>query len=191
VVKQMQVTDETSILVEPFAPSASVPPQIALQLQALVAEAVRPLQERIAALEGSQDPGETGQDAALREEVIRLQVALQEEREGRLRAVQDLEELNDLRALEIGQDRRRIAVLEMPKDTPPTTKTLDHLDTLDREMRGSRIRQLSFAAAARILGLSHTRIQQLRPLISEDRRFTIVKDPHHKQRLLIRSNFRM
>lgn len=98
----------------------------------------------------------------------------------------DLEEFNDLRALEIAQNRRRISTLEEPKVPPPTTKTLGHLDHLAREMKESRTRQLTFTRAAKILGLSSVRVHQLRPLIEHDKRFDIVADPHHKQRLKIR-----
>lgn len=136
---------------------AGVPPQITLLLQRLVAEAVAPLAERIEALE---------------EENRALEA--------------DLEEFNDLRALEIAQNRRRISTLEEPNVPPPTAKTLDHLDHLAKEMKESRTRQLSVTRAAKILGLSPKRVHQLRPLIEHDKRFNIVDDPHHKQRLMIR-----
>ena len=160
----MQVTDETSILDETFGhltPSASVPPQIALQLQALVAEAIRPLQDRVAALEGSQDPGEAGQDAAHREEVIRLQIALQEERDARHRTVQDLEELNDLRALEIGQDRRRIAALEVPPEVGVQPKQRNQGDILRALLASTPNGKMLQSKARQKMGMSKSAFSRL------------------------------
>ena len=190
-------------LVEPFA-LVGVPPQITAQLQAAITQAMAPLLseiatlkeenaalvDRLTALEGLSAPpieDTTGEvhlpqqvhpepDKSLCEDIIRLRA--------------DMEMLNESRAVEIAEDRSRLRALEVPVPTP-TPKTTGHLDRLDREMKGSRIRQVSFAHGARILGLSSSRLRQLKPLILEDRRFTIVKDPHHSQRLLIRTNFWM
>jgi len=174
----------------PFA-LVGVPPGFALQLQGLVAAAVAPLlaeiadlRAEIAALKATTAPPAeiaAGEDlptqhitsppnTAISEDIIQLRA--------------DMEEYNDLRASEIGQDRRRIAALEAPVEAGE--RALSHLDHLAREMKKSRIRQLSFTNAARLLGISRPRIHQLRPSIEQDKRFSIVTDPHHKQRLIIR-----
>ena len=173
-VKQMQVTDENSILDETFGhltPSASVPPQLALQLQALIAEAVAPLQERIAILED-------GQDATLREEVIRLQVALQEERDARHRAVQDLEELNDLRALEIGQDRRRIAALEVPPEVHVQPKQRNQGDILRALLATTPRGKMLQKVARQKMGISKSAFSRLIGTLGG----TVKKEPYHRDR---------
>ena len=189
---------KNSILDESFAPSATVLPQVTLQLREVLArmdaqdELITDLKAEIAALKAekatSTPPVKTATeevespqqvppvpDPAISEEIIQLRA--------------DMAELNDLRASEIAHDRRRIGALEVPEVPSPTIGTMGHLDRLDTKMRESGIKQVSFATAAGMLGLSSSRLRQLKPLILEDRRFTIVKDPHHSQRLLIRTNF--
>jgi len=96
------------------------------------------------------------------------------------------EELGTLReevALERALDRQRIARLEKTR-AKPTDST--HVEDLRQIMISLNIRQVSVKDAARLLELSKSRMDQLKPAIAADSRFQIVRDPRHKQRHLIR-----
>ena len=96
------------------------------------------------------------------------------------------EELSTLReevALERAYDRQRIARLEKTR-AKPTDST--HVEDLRQIMISLNIRQVSVKDAARLLELSKSRMDQLKPAIAADSRFQIVRDPRHKQRHLIR-----
>lgn len=62
----------------------------------------------------------------------------------------------------------------------------DHVNRLFSEMRRQGVRQTTARDGARTLGMTPRHFGRLKPLIASDPRFTIVKDPHHKQRHLIR-----
>ena len=112
---------------------------------------------------------------------LRLLIASQAEEIRQLR-----EELGTLReevALERAYDRQRISRLEKTR-AKPTDST--HVEDLRQTMISLNIRQVSLKDAARLLELSKSRMDQLKPAIAADSRFQIVKDPRHKQRHLIR-----
>lgn len=180
----MSSRNETSILVEPFAPSATVPPQIALQLRAMMdrindLEATNAaLVDRVAILEDSQDPGETSQDAALREEVVRLQDALLEERDAHHLAVQDLEELNVLRALEIGQDRQRLAALEVPPAPHVQPKQRNQGDILRALLAATGRGKMLQSTARRKMGISKSAFSRLLHTLEG----TVKNEVYHRDR---------
>lgn len=85
--------------------------------------------------------------------------------------------------LDIAADRRRITVLERPNYGE---RSRERVDELHRAMKRYRFLQVTFAQAAKLLGVTYRRACQLRGLIAIDPRFKIVKDPRHAQRTLIR-----
>jgi len=94
--------------------------------------------------------------------------------------------LRDEIALERAYDRRRIAALETPAPALSQKTAGAHLDKLFSEMKRLSIRQVTVRDAARLLGVTKRHINRLEPLLAADHRFQIVRDPHHKQRHLIR-----
>jgi len=61
-----------------------------------------------------------------------------------------------------------------------------HINQLFEQMIWFDRRQVTFNKAADLLGISKTHAHRLKQYLSADSRFAIVKDPHHKQRHLIR-----
>lgn len=124
-----------------------------------VQKAVQVLQDRIGSLESTVAcQGE--EIAALRLSVASLE-SLQESEITRL-------------AVDIAQDRRRLAALEHPIEEPapaPSRKTTSHIDELHRLMTEEKSQQVSIAKGARLLGISKERLRQLKPLILQDGRF--------------------
>lgn len=96
-----------------------------------------------------------------------------------------LEDLNDSLLIEIARDRQRITALERPVFGPNARARIDELHGL---MRKHRLQQITFSEAAKLLDITRQRANQLKPLIEDDDRFVLVKDPHHDQRILIRLN---
>lgn len=119
----------------------------------------------------------------LREEVFRLREENQE-----LRAsIQTIQEQSiDHLALEIAMDRKRITALEKPPEPSASEKTKAHIDEIYRLMRSDRLHALPLSRAAKLIGVSKSRMKQLKGIIAKDERFEIIRDPHHKQRLLIK-----
>ncbi len=112
---------------------------------------------------------------------LRLLIASQAEEIRQLR--EELATLREEVALERAYDRQRISRLEKTR-AKPTDST--HVEDLRQTMISLNIRQVSLKDAARLLELSKSRMDQLKPAIAADSRFQIVKDPRHKQRHLIR-----
>ena len=182
-----------------FAPVAShvdVPPieepvfiLTASQLQDLIQEAVErattPLESRIESLERKVGSGEGGEDAPDSQEGLDLilQVAqhLQEENSALKR---ELEAFQEHVAQERAFDRQRIARLEnrSEKDSP---RGEEHIEELYNIMRKNKLLSLSFANAAKFLGISKGRVKQLKPQIAKDGRFDILHSTGHKQMLII------
>ena len=135
---------------------------------------VHELQKRVATLEDMGEAQEMGEEEAL-ESFHNLQ--------------KQLNELSEITALERALDRQRITKLEQPAQPEPTTKTTGHIEKLYSLMVTNQVKQLSFSQAGKMLGLSRVRIHQLKLLIASSDKFVLVKDPHHKQRLLIRVKY--
>jgi len=112
---------------------------------------------------------------------LRLLLAAQAEEIEALR--EELASLREDVARERALDRQRIARLEKTR-AKPTDST--HIEDLLQTMISLNIRQVSVKDAARLLELSKSRMDQLKPAIAADSRFVIVRDPRHKQRHLIR-----
>jgi len=64
-------------------------------------------------------------------------------------------------------------------------KAEEHIEELYRIMRKDKLPSLSFANAAKFLGLSKGRVKQLKPLIAKDGRFDIIHAAGQKKKLLI------
>lgn len=88
--------------------------------------------------------------------------------------------------LDIASDRRRITALERPNYGEGAR---ERVNELHRAMRQHHMSQVTFAQAAKLLGVTYQRACQLRGLIAIDPRFKIVKDPRHSQRMLIRLTY--
>ncbi|HOO55014.1 MAG TPA: hypothetical protein PLY09_02560 [Methanothrix sp.] len=112
---------------------------------------------------------------------LRLLLAAQAEQIEALR--DELATLREETARERAYDRQRISRLEKTR-AKPTDST--HVEDLRQTMISLNIRQVSVKYAARLLELSKSRMDQLKPAIAADSRFQIVRDPRHKQRHLIR-----
>ena len=142
---------------------------------------VHELQTKVAILE---DMGGRGVERGGEEVTSEILDAL--EISGTIHSLQvQLDELAETTAKERAYDRKRITALEDPPAPAPTAKTIAHIDSLHDAMRRHRLKQVSFKEAGKLLGLTRQRVHTMKRLIAEDERFLIVKDPHHKQRLLI------
>ena len=64
-------------------------------------------------------------------------------------------------------------------------KAEEHIEELCRIMRKDKLPSLSFANAAKFLGISKGRIKQLKPQIAKDGRFDILHAPGQKKKLII------
>ncbi|MGC9528989.1 MAG: hypothetical protein ACP5D7_25955 [Limnospira sp.] len=87
---------------------------------------------------------------------------------------------------ERASDRQRISKLEAPAPALREETAKGHLDRLFSEMHRLRIMQVTTKDAARLLGISKRQMKDVKPYLATDSRFVIVKNPHHKQRHLIR-----
>jgi predicted GNAT family acetyltransferase len=136
-------------------------------------------------------------DRALLAEVLARLTALEErdrlreeenatlkEENRQLRA--EVESLREENALERAYDRQRISKLEAPAPVLREETAAAHLDRLSSEMRRLNIKQTTVKDAARLLGVSKPLMKKLKPYLAADSRFVVMKDPHHKQRHLIR-----
>ncbi len=108
----------------------------------------------------------------------------QEEEIHKLRV--ELDTFREEAALERAYDRQRISKLEAPAPALSQKTASDHLDRLFSEMKRLRMRQTTTKDAARLLGVTKRHINRLEPLLDDDHRFQVIKDPRHKQRHLIR-----
>jgi len=115
---------------------------------------------------------------ALMEKVEKLEARI-EEMETRL------EKANEDRALDIASDRQRITRLETPAPEISEKTAEDHINRLFSEMQRLKIKRIKMKDAARLMGMTDRQAKKLKPMIAEDSRFQIVRDPRHKQRHLI------
>lgn len=97
-----------------------------------------------------------------------------------------LEDHESFDGRERATDRQRITALETPAPALREKTAEDHVNRLFSEMRRLNIRQTTAKDAARLLGVSKPLIDKLKPYLATDPRFLILRDPHHKQRHLIR-----
>jgi len=136
-------------------------------------------------------------DRALMSEILARLAALEErdrQREEEIASLKahiaelerDHNEVADFNARERAIDRQRIAALEIPAQALSQMTATDHLDRLFSEMRRLGHRQTTTKDAARLMGISKDQAKKLKPYLATDSRFIILKDPHHKQRHLIR-----
>jgi len=178
-------------LVEPFGPSATVPPQIALQLQSLLArmnaqdERIADLEatnatlvDRLAALEGLSAPPagivtEEAQppqqvpappDTAISEDIIQLRA--------------DLEAMNESRASDIAQDRRRIAALEVPPEVHVQPKQRNQGDILRALLATTPRGKMLQKVARQKMGISKSAFSRLIGTLGG----TVKKEPYHRDR---------
>jgi hypothetical protein len=124
-------------------------------------------------------------------EALKARIDEMEERHAKERAadrkrIGDLERANEDRGLDIASDRRRITQLETPAPDILAETSERHINKLFYEMRRRNIHQVCMKDAAHLMELSVSQAKKLKPLIGEDRRFTIIRDTSHKQRHLIR-----
>jgi len=126
--------------------------------------------DRLAALEE--------REKAREEELIAL-------REETARQKEEIVALREEVALERAYDRQRISKLEAPAPVLSQKTGEAHLNRLFSEMKRLRMRQTTTRDAARLMGISKDQAKKLKPYLAADFRFTLLKDPHHKQRYLI------
>ena len=97
-----------------------------------------------------------------------------------------LEEHQNTTGRERAFDRQRISKLENCNITVTSATGAAHIDKLHKLMLQSGTRQISITNAAKLLSISRMHAHRLKTSMLADSRFVIVKDPHHKQRHLIR-----
>jgi DNA repair exonuclease SbcCD ATPase subunit len=175
------------------------------QLEALISRAVAraqaPLLERLEATEtrldaleerrvrpreGGEEPATTtieptSQPGAQGRHVLQARiVSLEDENRGLKAALSNLEELRPwLEAIS-----KKINRLESrPEKESP--KAEEHIEELYQIMRKNMLPSLSFANAAKFLGIGKGRVKQLKPQIAKDGRFDILHSAGHKQKLII------
>jgi len=122
----------------------------------------------------------------LKAEVASLREDSALERAHDRKRIADLEDLVEREAHDAALARQRISKLETPAPALREETAAAHLDRLFSEMKRLRIRQTTTKDAARLLGVSKPLIDKLKPYLATDPRFLILRDPHHKQRHLIR-----
>lgn len=98
----------------------------------------------------------------------------------------ELDALREETALERAYDRQRIKKLEEPAPALSQKTAADHLDRLFSEMHRLKILQVTVKDAARLLEISKRQMKDVKPYLADDSRFVVMKDPHHRQRHLIR-----
>lgn len=99
---------------------------------------------------------------------------------------EEIDRLRELTAEDIASDRRRIRDLEDRYKTVTSTTSTVHITRLHEQMTRFGTRQVTFNEAADLLGISKTHAHRLKQHLAADSRFAVVRDPHHKQRHLIR-----
>ena len=171
------------------------------QLQDIITQAIEqataPLTARLDALEmrrvrpreGGEEPATTGdttqeptsQPGAQGSHVLQDRIIfLEDENRGLKEALSNLEELRPwLEAIS-----KKINRLESrPEKESP--KAEEHIEELYQIMRKNMLPSLSFANAAKFLGIGKGRVKQLKPQIAKDGRFDIIHSAGHKQKLII------
>jgi len=126
------------------------------------------------------------ENRALRGEIASLREDSALERAHDRKRIADLEDLVEREAHDAALARQRISKLETPAPALREETAAAHLDRLFSEMKRLRIRQTTTKDAARLLGVSKPLAKKLKPYLAADSRFVILRDPHHKQRHLIR-----
>jgi len=131
--------------------------------------------------------------AAVKEEVSSLKDEVAELREEgrqkdeRIAALEArLSEHEDFDASNMVEARQRLAALETPAPALSQKTAEVHLNALFSEMKRLNLRQTTTKDGARLMGISKDQAKKLKPYLVADMRFTLLKDPHHKQRYLIR-----
>ena len=181
--------------ISPFGLAGHVSPSEQLitltygQLQDLICEAIErataPLEARIQDLEdevrGGEDrvgslPGGQGMKIS----TFQIVQDLQAENSALKRELEALQELRPwLEAIS-----KKINRLESrPEKESP--KAEEHIEELYQIMRKNMLPSLSFANAAKFLGIGKGRVKQLKPQIAKDGRFDIIHSAGHKQKLII------
>jgi len=178
---------KNSILDESFAPSATVLPQVTLQLREVLArmdaqdELITDLKAEIAALKAekatSTPPVKTATeevespqqvppvpDPAISEEIIQLRA--------------DLEMFNEARALEIATDRRRIAALEVPPEVHVQPKQRNQGDILRALLATTANGKMLQNTARAKMGISKSAFSRLLHTIEGSVKY----EPYHKDR---------
>ena len=107
-------------------------------------------------------------------------VFLEDENRGLKAALESLEELRPwMEAIS-----KKVNRLESrPEKESP--KAEEHIEELYQIMRKNMLPSLSFANAAKFLGIGKGRVKQLKPQIAKDGRFDIIHSAGHKQKLII------
>lgn len=141
--------------------------------------------DRLTALE-ERDRQREEELAALREENRQLREEVALERAHDRKRIADLEDLVEREGLQSALARQRISKLEAPAPALREETAAGHLDRLFSEMRRLNLRQVTTKDAAHLLGISKRQMKDVKPYLAGDSRFVVVKDPHHKQRHLIR-----
>ena len=185
----MQSVNE-SYVDEPFAPLVS--PQLQAIIATEVARQTEPLINEIAALEatntalvdrlaaleglsappvdGTAEEGRSPQQATsspetgLLEEVIRIRT--------------DLEGLNESRALEIAEDRRRIAALEVPEVVRPQPKQCNQGDILRVLLASTANGKMLQSTARDKMGISKSAFSRLLQTLKG----SVKHEPYHRDR---------
>ena len=167
---------------EPVGFLAGISPVIALQLQRLVAEAVEPLVEEIASLKAEVDRLKSTSpppvDIASGEVVLPQQVPTPPESvllEEISQLRDDMEAMNEHRALEIATDRRRIAALEMPTPQPKQRTQGDLLRILLASTHNGKMLQKQ---AREKMGISKSAFSRLLQTL----RGSVKMEPYHMDR---------
>jgi len=119
-------------------------------------------------------------------EIDRLKVELKCERRERKALETKLEDLQATTAQERAYDRQRIARLEKRPQPVSSTTANAHINRLHEQMIRFGSKQVTVNEAARLIGISKPHMKKIKQHLVVDSRFAIVKDPHHKQRHLIR-----
>jgi len=97
-----------------------------------------------------------------------------------------ISKLEEKVAHERALDRQRLAKLETrPKLISQETQNA-HSNRLHEQMNRFHLRQVTVRESASLIGVSKDHMKKIKRHLADDPRFVIVKDPHHKQRHLIR-----
>jgi hypothetical protein len=86
---------------------------------------------------------------------------------------------------EIAYDRQRLSGLEHPEDRDPTPTEIDHLQKIEKHLKGSPWHSASFAEIRGLLGVSPGRVSQLVRKL-DPQRFEVRRSASdHKARILV------
>lgn len=88
--------------------------------------------------------------------------------------------------IEIAADRRRITAIEQRRHSVDLDIVQGYAERLTEEMVRHGLRQVSITMAAKLLGLSRSRMHEIKVAMVECGMFLLVRDPRHKQRELLR-----